>query len=147
VVVAAAGAWLGWSWADPVVGLAITAAIVVVLKDAAREVYHRLMDRVDPDLVDRAERELRCLEGVRDVSGLRLRWIGHRLHAETSIVVDAELSLVAAHEIAADAEHQLTHHVPRLAGVTVHVDPAGLAGDDRHVALSHKLRGVAEPDD
>ncbi|MEV6636498.1 cation diffusion facilitator family transporter [Actinoplanes sp. NPDC051470] len=140
VVLAAGGAWLGWSWADPVVGLAITVAILVVLKDAAREVYHRLMDRVDPEIVDRTERELRGLEEVRDVSGLKLRWIGHRMHAEASIVVDAGLSLLSAHRIAADAEHQLTHRIPRLAGVTVHVDPDTYAGDGHHVALSHEHR-------
>ncbi|WP_374238108.1 cation diffusion facilitator family transporter [Actinoplanes sp. DH11] len=140
VVLAAAGAWLGWGWADPVAGLAITAAIAFVLKDAAREVYHRLMDRVDPELVDRAERELRAVTGIRGVAHLRLRWIGHHLHAEAGIVVDADLSLLAAHEIAADAEHQLTHRVPRLTGATVHVDPASHPGDGHHAALSHVRR-------
>jgi cation diffusion facilitator family transporter len=140
VVFAAGGAALGWGWADPVIGLAITAAIAFVLKDAAREVYHRLMDRVDPGLVDQAERELRAITGIRDVSHLRLRWIGHHLHAEAGIVVDARLTLIAAHEIAADAEHQLTHHVPRLLGATVHVDPDSHPGDDHHENLSHERR-------
>jgi cation diffusion facilitator family transporter len=140
VVLAAGGAALGWGWADPVVGLIITVAIALVLKDAAREVYHRLMDRVDPELVDRAESQLRAVPGVRDVSGLRLRWIGHRMHAEAAIVVDARLSLLAAHEIAADAEHQLTHQVPRLTGATVHVDPDSHPGDGHHTGLSHERR-------
>ena len=140
VVVAAAGAGLGWTWADPVVGLAITVAIAFVLRDAAREVYRRLMDRVDPELVDRAELTLRAIPGVHDVSGLRLRWIGHRLHAEATVVVGARLSLLAAHEIAADAGHQLTHRVPRLTGVTVHVDPASHPGEHHHGGLSHERR-------
>ncbi|GAA3954995.1 cation diffusion facilitator family transporter [Actinoplanes auranticolor] len=140
VVLAAAGAWLGWRWADPAVGLVITAAIAFVLKDAAREVYRRLMDRVDPELVDKAEQSLRAVPGIRDVSGLRLRWIGHRMHAEAAVVVDADLSLLAAHEIAADAEHQLTHQVPRLTGATVHVDPASHPGDSHHTDLSHHRR-------
>ncbi|GIE98416.1 cation diffusion facilitator family transporter [Paractinoplanes rishiriensis] len=140
VVLAAAGAWLGWGWADPVVGLAITVAIAFVLKDAAREVYRRLMDRVDPELVDLAEQTLRDVPGVRDVGGLRLRWIGHRLHAEAAIVVDADLTLLAAHEIAADAEHQLTHGVPRLSTATVHVDPSTHPGGDHHTHLSHERR-------
>jgi cation diffusion facilitator family transporter len=140
VVLAAAGAWLGWTWADPVVGLAITVAIAVVLKDAAREVYRRLMDRVDPELVDRAERSLCTVAGVRGVSGIKLRWIGHSLHAEAAVVVDADLTLLAAHEIAADAEHQLTHSVARLTGATVHVDPASHPGDQHHTELSHERR-------
>ncbi|GIE80667.1 cation efflux system protein [Actinoplanes philippinensis] len=140
VVAAAGGAWLGWGWADPVVGIAITVAILFVLRDAGRQVYHRLMDRVDPGLVDHAEQHLREIDGVRDVSGLRLRWIGHSLHAEAGIVVDAGLTLLAAHEIAADAEHQLTHHVPRLSSAVVHVDPDSHPGDSHHQRLSHERR-------
>jgi len=140
VVLAAIGAGLGWRWADPVVGLAITVAIAFVLKDAAREVYRRLMDRVEPELVDQAERALRGVPGVRDVSGLRLRWIGHRLHAEAAVVVDARLSLLDAHEIAADAGHRLTHGVPRLVSATVHVDPDSHPGEAHHTGLSHDRR-------
>ncbi|XVV10579.1 cation diffusion facilitator family transporter [Actinoplanes sp. CA-131856] len=124
VVAAAAGSWLGLPWADPVVGLAIAVAITFVLADAARRIYHRLMDRVDPGLVDQAEHALRHVPGVHDVPGLRLRWIGHKLHAEATVVVPADLTLVAAHEIAHDAEHQLAHHLPHLAGATIHVDPS-----------------------
>jgi cation diffusion facilitator family transporter len=137
VVVAALGAWVGWRWADPVVGLAITAAIVVVLRSAAREVYRRLMDAVDPELVDKAEATLRGIPGVRDVTAVRMRWIGHRLHAEVDVVVDADLSVVAAHDVAADASHQLTHAVPRLVAVTVHTDPVGHVGPHHHVPHDH----------
>jgi cation diffusion facilitator family transporter len=137
VVLAAAGTGLGWGWADPVVGLVITVAILFVLKDAAREVCHRLMDRVDPAIVERAERELRAVPGIRDVSALRMRWIGHRLHAEAGIVVDSGLTLIAAHEIAADAEHRLSHRVPRLTGATVHMDPDSHPGDGCRGELSH----------
>ena len=140
VVVAAAGAWVGWDWADPVVGLAIAVAIAFVLRDAAREVYRRLMDAVDPALVDQAETTLRTIPGVRDVSAVRMRWIGHRLHAEAVLVVGADLTLQSAHEIAADAEHQLTHAVPRLTRATVHTDPASHPGDHHHADLSHRRR-------
>lgn len=140
VLLGAGGAALGWWWADPVVGLGITATIALVLKDAARQVYRRLMDAVDPDLVDQAEASLRAVAGVRDVPAVRMRWIGHRLHAEADLVVDAELSLREAHEIAADAEHQLMHALPRLTGATVHTDPADHVGPQRHAELSHHRR-------
>lgn len=94
VVAAAGGTALGWDWADPVVGLAITVAILLVLKDAAAQVYRRLMDAVDPTLVDQAEDTLRGIPGVRDITSIRLRWIGHRLHAEAELVVDADLSQI-----------------------------------------------------
>ena len=140
VLLAAGGGWLGWDWADPIIGLAITAAIVLVLKDAAKEVFARLLDAVDPTLVDAAEASLRAIPGVQDVPVVRLRWIGHRLHAEAEIVADGSLSLRAAHEIAADAEHQLTHAIPHLARAIVHVDPTSNPGTEHHADLSHARR-------
>jgi cation diffusion facilitator family transporter len=123
VVGAAAGALLGWQWADPVVGLAITVAIVAVLRGAAREVYRRMMDAVEPGLVDTAESALAGTPGVRGIGAVRLRWIGHHLHAETSIVVDPALTVGGAHAIADAAERQLRAAMPRLAAAVVHTDP------------------------
>ncbi|KUL20965.1 cation diffusion facilitator family transporter [Streptomyces regalis] len=138
VLLSAGGAALGWQLADPIVGLAITAAIVLVLRDAAREVFRRVMDAVDPALVDRAERALREVAGVREVGELRLRWIGHRLRAEVAVVVDGEATVRQAHAIAVDAEHALLHAVPRLTAALVHADPAPAPGEaDPHLALAH----------
>ena len=140
VLVGAGGVALGRQWADPIVGLAITAAIALVLKDATQQIYRRLMDAVDPHLIDTAETTLRAIPGVREVSAVRMRWIGHSLHAEADLVVDADLSLLQAHEIAADAEHQLTHAIPRLTSATMHADPSTHIGAAEHPELSHHRR-------
>ncbi|MFD8076862.1 cation diffusion facilitator family transporter [Streptomyces sp. NPDC059718] len=138
VLIGAAGAAIGWRLADPIVGLAITAAILLVLRDAAREVFRRLMDAVDPTLVDDAERALREVPEVRDVSELRLRWIGHRLRAEVAVVVDGDLNVREGHRVAVDAEHALLHAVPRLTAALVHADPApGPGATDPHAELAH----------
>jgi cation diffusion facilitator family transporter len=137
VLLGAGGVAIGWRWADPVVGLLITVAILMVLRDAAREVYRRLMDAVDPKLVDDAERALRQVEGVQGVGRVRMRWIGHGLRAETDIVVDPGLTVVQAHAIATQAEHALIHAVPRLTAATVHTDYAFAAGEgDPHAVLA-----------
>ena len=125
VLVGAGGVAIGWDWADPAVGLFITVAILLVLRDAAREVYRRLMDAVDPDLVDEADRVLRETDGVVDIGVTRLRWIGHQLRAECEIVVDEQLTIVAAHRIAEECQHRLLHEIPRLTAALVHADPAG----------------------
>jgi cation diffusion facilitator family transporter len=137
VVAGALGVLAGFPLADPIVGLVITVAILVVLRGAARDIYRRLMDAIDPELVDDAEDALRATPGVRDVESLRLRWLGHRLRAETGIVVDHRLDVVEAHAIAVDAHHRLLHRVPRLSDVTVHVSPAAHAGRDHHASLAH----------
>jgi cation diffusion facilitator family transporter len=142
VLLGAGGVALGWRWADPAVGLAITAAIVLILANAARQVYRRLMDAVDPAMVDTVEDTLRSTPGVVGVGAVRLRWIGHRLRAECEISVDAELSVAAAHTIAVEAEHRLIHAVARLTAALVHADPySGDPDIDHHVALAHHRTG------
>ncbi|MGW6513702.1 cation diffusion facilitator family transporter, partial [Streptomyces niveus] len=138
VLLGAGGAAIGWRLADPIVGLLITAAIVFVLRDAAREVFRRVMDAVDPALVDAAESALLAVPGVRAVGELRLRWIGHRLRAEVAVVVDGELTVRQAHHVAVAAEHALLHAVPKLTAALVHADPAATPGEaDPHAALNH----------
>jgi cation diffusion facilitator family transporter len=137
VLIGAGGVAIGWRWADPVVGLVITAAILVVGGQAAREVGRRLMDSVDPALTEQAETTLRATPGVLDVGQLRLRWVGHTLRAECQISVDPNCSVVQAHDVAVGAEHGLIHAMPRLAAATVHADPAG--GADHHALLADHL--------
>lgn len=137
VVVGALGAAAGLLIADPVVGILISAAILWILKDAARDIYHRLMDSVDPRLVDKVYEVVRGVPGIEDVGQVHLRWIGHQLRAEVDVVSDRRLSLVDAHAIAVEAHHRLLHEVPRLSEATVHTSPCAHAGSDPHVAISH----------
>jgi len=134
VVVGAAGVALGWRQADPLVGLLITVAILMVLRQAAREVYRRLMDAVDPALVDRVERVIGGVPGALAAGEVRLRWIGHRLHAECEVVVDGRMTAIQAHRVAVDVEHALIHQVPRLAAALVHADPS--SDEDLHAPLA-----------
>ena len=120
VLLSAGGVALGFPLADPIVGVLITVAILAVLCTAARDVFRRLMDGVDPELVDAAEAALASRPGVKAVRSVRMRWIGHRLHADAELEIDSGATLEAAHSIARDAEHELIHEVPKLAQVRVH---------------------------
>ncbi len=133
VVLSAVGVAAGWDQADPIIGLLITVAILYVLRDAARQVWRRLMDAVDPLLIETGEQVLRGTPGVEAVSRLRLRWVGHDLLGEATIELDESLTLAQAHQIATEAEHRLVHEIPRLQRVLVHTDPAG----DGHAGLRH----------
>jgi cation diffusion facilitator family transporter len=139
VLLGAGGVAIGWDWADPVVGLLITVAILAVLREATREVYRRLMDAVDPALIDEAEATLRATPGVLDLGEVRMRWIGHRLRAECEVMVDPKSTAVQAHQVAVDAEHALIHAIPRLTAALVHADPLPAEGVDHHTDLaSHR---------
>ena len=124
VLFGAGGVALGYPLADPIVGLIITVAILAVLRTAARDIFHRVLDAVDPNLIDTAEASLAARPGVRNVRSIRMRWIGHRLHADAELDIDPNTSLEDAHRIAHDAEHQLTHAVPKLSNALVHAYPA-----------------------
>lgn len=125
VVLGAIGVWLGFPKADPIVGLIITVAILMVLRTAARDVFARLLDGVDPHLVEAGEQALSAEPGVIGVRRLRMRWIGHRLHADAELDIDPSISLSDAHQLAHHAEHTLTHAVPKLSSALIHAYPAG----------------------
>ncbi len=128
VLVGAVGVAAGWEWADAVVGLAISAAILAVLVQAARSVGERLMDAVDPDLVDRAEQVAAGVPDVQEVTELRMRWLGHRLQAEVRMTVDRDLDVASGHVIADRVEQALMSELALLSGVIVHVNPC-----DHHI--------------
>jgi cation diffusion facilitator family transporter len=136
VVLGALGVGLGFPLADPIIGLGITVAILFVLRDAAKEVFRRLLDAVDPADVALAERTAATVHGVQQAGEVRMRWIGHTLRAELAVTVDATLTVEQAHNIAHDVEHQLLHAVPRLTAAIVHTEPAARA-QAAHDALAH----------
>lgn len=136
VVAGALGVLAGFEQADPLVGILITIAILAVLRGAARDIYRRLMDAVEPELVDIAEQTIRAVPGVTGHDPVKLRWIGHRLHAEVSITADPAADLVRAHDIATQVHHDLLHTIPKLNDATVHVGPTEAPGNDHHAKLA-----------
>ena len=127
VVIGAVGVMLGFPLADPIVGLIISAAIMVLLWGTVRSIGRRLMDGIEPDLVSRAEAALEGTPGVLSVQHLQLRWSGHRLQGAATVVV-ADTGLSQAEEILHRAEHQLRHELPKLDGMML-VPSTGAATD------------------
>ncbi|WP_082589205.1 cation diffusion facilitator family transporter [Nostocoides sp. Soil756] len=121
VLVGAGGVAVGWSWADPLVGLLITVAILGVLRSAARSVGHRLLDAVEPDLVRRARVSAEEVDEVLAVDDLRLRWVGHRLRADVAVTVARSSDLPAADAVAAHVEDHLRLDLAHLGEVAVRV--------------------------
>ena len=140
VLIGAVAVALGAQWADAVVGLVITAAIMVVGYQAAKSVGQRLLDAVDPGIVARISTTVAAVDGVVAVTEVRARWMGHRLLAQVRLSTDGALSVTKAHQIAEVAHHELLHHVPNLSDAIIHVDPAGVEVDP-HAATAHHRSG------
>ena len=137
VLFSAVGVWLGYPLADPIVGLLITIAILRIVWQAGKAVFARLLDGVDPEVVDEIRRAINHAEAVRAVTQVRVRWLGHWMHAEVNLAVNPDLSVTQAHQIAMETRHQLLHHLPYLTNVTIHVDPANASGEEYHRVAEH----------
>jgi cation diffusion facilitator family transporter len=119
VAAGAGAAKLGYPMVDPIVGLAIAALILGIVWESAREVFTRMIDGVEPGLIEEMRHAAEHVGGVRAVFHARARWIGHRLHAEADIAVDPALSIREATEIADCFRLQAMHHLPQLAALHI----------------------------
>jgi cation diffusion facilitator family transporter len=140
----AIGVWLGFPSADPIVGMLITIAILFIVRDSVKSIFARLLDSIDPKVVDEIRHALDHVKGVEDVSEIRVRWLGHRLHAEVNVAVDSHLSVEDGHKIAYEARHQLLHHLKYLSNVIIHIDPAYASGEDHHRIACHAHDNLPE---
>lgn len=127
VVLGAAGVWLGYPLADPIIGLLITVAIFGIVWQSSRAVVTRMLDGVDPAVVDELQHAAEHVPGIKNVLDTKARWLGHELNADMTITVDDELPLAQANKIAAALEHDLREHLPSLAGVNIRFGRGGEA--------------------
>ena len=137
VLFGAVGVWLGYPIADPIIGLLITAAIFRIVWQSGKMVFTRLLDGVDPEVVEEIKHSINHTTGVQNVSEVRIRWLGHRLHAEVNIAVNPKLSVEEGHEIAKEVRHQILHHLRYLSNVTIHIDPVNASGEEHHRIVNH----------
>ncbi len=123
VVIGAIGVMLGFPLADPIVGLLISAAIIVLLWGTVRSIGRRLVDGIEPELVDRLEHALRETPGVTAVPRVQLRWVGHRLHGSARLTV-AAASLDDAQRITETARAHAMAHLRNLDDLQLELAPA-----------------------
>ena len=142
VLIGAAGVYLGFPLADPVIGLIITIAIFWIAGESGKTVFIHLLDGVDPAVTEEIRHTADHVEGVMEITDVRVRWLGHRLHAEVNITVDSSLSVEKGHGIAQEFRHELLHHLRYLSDATIHVDPATASGPGYHHIVNHNHDGL-----
>ncbi len=137
VLLAAGGAWLGFPILDPIIGLLIGIAILFITREATITMWYRLMDAIEPEVLEKVEIISRQQPQVKEVCRIRMRWIGHRLHTELCIAVEPELSTVQSHQIAEELRHSLFHAIANLSEVVVHVEPWSERPESFHQLTIH----------
>jgi divalent metal cation (Fe/Co/Zn/Cd) transporter len=132
-------AGLGFKIADPIVGVLITFAIVVVLAGTVKQLFYRMMDAVDPTIVDEITNAAASVSGVLQVHDVRVRWVGRELVAVMHVDCDSKSSLEEAHGLSVRVEEAVRHDVP-AARLEIHMDP----GTARH---KHAVIGTSLEED
>ena len=141
VLIGVAGTWLGYPSVDPIVGVLITVAILFIVKDATLSVFHRMVERIEPEILDQVEHAPLHVPGVEAVRVARARWVGHRVFADLQVEVNPEMSVKDAHAIAEAVEQALKDHVPSFGEATVRVYPLSALRD---ADVRHRGTGLKE---
>ncbi|MGH2560839.1 MAG: cation diffusion facilitator family transporter [Thermomicrobiales bacterium] len=131
VLVGVIGVALGAPIIDPLIGLAITIAILFIVKDAGIAIFQRLLDGIEPEILAQVEHAPMHVPGVEGVHEVRARWLGHKVHADLHVSIDPRQSVAESHAIVDRVHQALADHVPAFGGATVHVCPGGEAGEVR----------------
>ena len=132
VLFGAIGVWLGFPLADPIVGLVITAMILRIVWDSAKSVFTRLLDGVEPEIPDEIAAAAKETPQVEEVTEVRVRWLGHNLHAELNLAVSPKLTVAEAHDVAVAAQQNLLKKINYLSYATIHIDPSDASGEKHH---------------
>lgn len=132
VLVGAVGVWLGFPLADPIAGLIITAVLVKVVWDSIKLVFVRLLDGVEPEVIEEIKHSIGHISLVKGITEVRARWIGHFIHAEVNVTVNPSLSVEQGHDVAREVKNQIKKHSVYVSNVIVHVDPLNASGEHCH---------------
>lgn len=138
------GVKLGLPIADPIAGIVITIVIITVVYSTSHSVLQRLLDAVDPRLVPSIISIATETPGVQGVTDVRARWVGHTLQVAMNIEVDAEMTLLKAHEIAEEVRHRLFHGINGLSEAIIHTDPIS-EGQNHHGLTEHHIQQAQRP--
>ena len=143
VLAGAIGVWLGYPLADPIIGGLITIVIFGIVIQSGKSIFTRMLDGVEPSVIDEIRHAAEHVPEVEEITDVRARWLGHRLHAEVNIAVDSNLTVAQAHAVAAEVRHQLLHHLQYLSLAVIHVDPVEQSGEAHHRIEKHAHDGLA----
>ena len=145
VLAGATGVWLGFPLLDPIIGLCIGAAILGIVWKSAQDMWHRMMDAVDPEVYSEFKHTASHVPGVLDVHNAAIRWVGHRLWGEMHVTVNCTITVLEGHRITEEVRHQLFHNFPAMVEIIVHADPCECdTSVEYHPTMHHHFLPAAD---
>ena len=102
------------------VGLMIIWVGVRVIADSLRELTE---SAVDQETIDHIKNIINANSSIHQWHKLRTRTVGREVFLDLHILVDPDLNITAAHEIAESLEKTLDEQINRPINITVHIEP------------------------
>ncbi|HZJ83855.1 MAG TPA: cation diffusion facilitator family transporter [Clostridia bacterium] len=113
-----------WAILDPIASIVVSLFIFKVaydiFKPSINELVEKSLDRKTRQEVEEVFHEFR---GVKDYHELRMRKVGTKAVIESHILVDDNLNIKDAHDIAAGIENKIMDLVGEDSIITIHIEP------------------------
>lgn len=122
VLVAMGGAFFGLGWLDFVVGGLVALLITWTAIGVFREALRVILDEAPEGLVEEVENLSRGIEGLVELTEVRVRQLGQRTIADCRITVPSTMSVEEAHEVTVALE-KVVYQKTEISELLVHVDP------------------------
>ncbi len=113
---------VGFPIADAIATLIVTVAIFATAISVFKDVHDTFSDeaRIDVKLIEAC---VMSIDGVRSCHKIRTRGLEGEVYADLHILVDPDMSIRLAHEVASRVERAVEEKFPQVCEVLVHVEP------------------------
>jgi cation diffusion facilitator family transporter len=124
VVLGVIAAMLDFKYGDHIAAIAVGLMIALVGVRVILESLNELTEgAVDEGTIDSIKRIVSSDGQIRQWHKLRTRMVGREVFLDLHILVDPELNVAAAHEVAESLENAIHEQITRPVNVIVHVEP------------------------
>ena len=114
----------GFGHGDQVAAIVVGLMIIFVGVRIIGDCLHELTESaIDTDTIEHIKNIINSDSSIRQWHKLRTRTVGREVFLDLHILVDPDLNIAAAHEIAESLENTLYEQVTRPINITVHIEP------------------------
>lgn len=118
------GSMLGLKFFDPLASILIALCIVKVAYDILKDALAKMLDTAASEEIEKAIIDIvKENEAVLNIDDIKTRLFGSKIYVDLEIAVDAQLSLIEAHNIAEDIHIQVEEKIANCKHCMVHVNP------------------------
>jgi divalent metal cation (Fe/Co/Zn/Cd) transporter len=123
-VLAVIGSNLGFLFLDPLVAVIETVDLMYLSGKMLKEALQGTLDSsVDPEIRGRIESVVRLVPGVRRVSKINTRRLGHDLWIDLTLLVDFDRSAAEGYQIGLHVRDSLMKAIDHIAQVNFSIEP------------------------